>query len=84
MPINAAAAGAAVEAYDVDVDVRKCLAYAAGMGETADVYFDDARPEGIVAPPAYVVSLEWPASRDVRTTASWPMTSCRIISSALS
>ena len=68
MPINAAAAGSPVAPYDVDVDVRKCLAYAAGMGETADVYFDDARPDGIVAPPAYVVSLEWPASRDVRTT----------------
>jgi len=68
MPICSAAAGCAVEPYDVDVDVRKCLAYAAGMGETADVYFDDARPGGIVAPPAYVVSLEWPASRDIRTT----------------
>lgn len=68
MPINSAAAGCAVEPYDVDVDVRKCLAYAAGMGETADVYFDDARPGGIVAPLAYVVSLEWPASRDIRTT----------------
>lgn len=68
MPIRSAAAGCPVEPYDVDVDVRKCLAYAAGMGETADIYFDDARPEGIIAPPAMVVSLEWPASRDIRTT----------------
>jgi acyl dehydratase len=68
MPINSAAAGCVVEPYNVDVDVRKCLAYAAGMGETADIYFDDARPGGIVAPPAMVVSLEWPASRDVKTT----------------
>ena len=69
MPINAAAVGSPVEPYDVNVDVRKCLAYAAGMGETSDVYFDDARPGGIVAPPAYVVSLEWPASRDIRNRA---------------
>lgn len=68
MPIRSAAVGCPVEPYNVDVDVRKCLAYAAGMGETADVYFDDARPEGIIAPPAMVVSLEWPASRDIRTT----------------
>jgi acyl dehydratase len=67
MPIHSAAAGCNVEPYEVDVDVRKCLAYAAGLGETADVYFDDARPGGIVAPPAMVVSLEWPATRDIRT-----------------
>ena len=66
MPINAAATGSLVEPYDVDIDARNCLAYAAGMGETSDVFFDDARPGGIVAPPAMVVSLEWPASRDVR------------------
>lgn len=74
MPINAAAAGSPVAAYDVDVDTRKCLAYAAGMGETAEVYFDDARPGGIVAPPAYVVSPEWPASRDIRTTPAFGAT----------
>jgi len=74
MPINAAAVGSPVEPYDVDVDARKCLAYAAGMGETADVYFDDARDGGIVATPAYVVSLEWPASRDIRTTPAFGAT----------
>ena len=74
MPINAAAVGSPVEPYDVNVDVRKCLAYAAGMGETSDVYFDDARPGGIVAPPAYVVSLEWPASRDIRNTPAFGAT----------
>jgi len=74
MPINSAAAGSPVEPYDVEIDARKCLAYAAGMGETADVYFDDARPGGIVAPPAYVVSPEWPASRDIRTTPAFGAT----------
>ncbi len=67
MPIRSAVAGRDVEPYDYDVDVRKCLAYAAGMGEIADIYFDDARPGGIVAPPAMVVTPEWPASRDIRT-----------------
>jgi acyl dehydratase len=68
MPIRSAAAGCDAVPYDFDVDVRKCLAYAAGLGETADVYFDDARPGGIVAPPAMVVRPEWPAARDIRTT----------------
>jgi len=68
MPIRSAAAGRDTVPYEVDVDARKCLAYAAGVGETADVYFDDARPGGIVAPPAMVVSFEWPAARDIRTT----------------
>lgn len=68
MPIRSAVAGCDTVPYEVEVDVRKCLAYAAGVGETADVYFDDARPGGIVAPPAMVVSFEWPAARDIRTT----------------
>ncbi|NKB58495.1 MAG: hypothetical protein GKS00_19375 [Alphaproteobacteria bacterium] len=68
MPIRSAAVGCDVAPYAFDIDVRKCLAYAAGLGETADVYFDDARPGGIVAPPAMVVTPEWPASRDIRTT----------------
>lgn len=66
MPIRAAAVGCAVDPYEVEIDARKCLAYAAGVGELSDVYFNDAREGGIVAPPAMVVRLEWPASRDIR------------------
>jgi hypothetical protein len=67
MPIHSGAAGCDIEPYGVDVDVRKCLAYAAGLGETADVYFDDARPGGIVAPSRSPSSnsssarIRWPA-----------------------
>ncbi len=66
MPIRAAAVGSQTERYPFDASKRRCLAYAAALGETGDVYFDDARPGGVVAPPAMVVSPEWPASRDLR------------------
>ena len=68
MPIHATAVGSEIGPYEKDVTVRSSLAYAAGLGETADVYFDDARPEGVYAPPMMVIPLEWPASRDIRET----------------
>ena len=67
MPINTTAVGLETEVYSFDITARQCLAYAAALGETADVYFDDARSGGIVAMPAMTVALEWPPSRDIRT-----------------
>ena len=66
MPINTNAVGLETEVYSFDISARQCLAYAAALGETADVYFDDARSGGIVAMPAMTVALEWPPSRDIR------------------
>ncbi len=68
MPIRAAAVGSEIGPYEKAVTVRSSLAYAAGLGETADVYFDDAREGGVYAPPMMVIPLEWPASRDIRET----------------
>ncbi|MEK9724261.1 MAG: MaoC/PaaZ C-terminal domain-containing protein [Rhodospirillaceae bacterium] len=67
MPIRAAAVGIEIAAEPFTVTARQCLAYAAALDETADVHLDDARPGGIAAPPAFVVSPEWPVSRDLRT-----------------
>ena len=66
MPINTTAVGLETDVYSFDITARQCLAFAAALGETADVYFDDARPGGIVAVPAMTVALEWPPSRDIR------------------
>lgn len=66
MPIRAAAVGTRLEGRDVEVSARQLLAYAAGVGETADVFFDDARAGGIVGVPAFCVSLEWPVVRTPR------------------
>lgn len=68
MPIRAAAVGLEIGPYESELTTRRMLAYAAALGETADVYFDDARAGGIVAPPMMVIPLEWPASRDLRET----------------
>ena len=66
MPINTTAVGLETDVYSFSITARQCLAFAAVLGETADVYFDDARPGGIVAVPAMAVALEWPPSRDIR------------------
>jgi len=68
MPIRAAAVGLEIGPYETELTTRRILAYAAGLGETADVFFDDARPGGIQAPPMMVIPLEWPMSRDLRET----------------
>jgi len=58
--INAACVGLDMGEYTVEVTPRMTLAYAAAIGALEEVYFDDARPEGIVAPPPFIVSIEWP------------------------
>jgi acyl dehydratase len=60
MPISTAAAGSELPAETRRISVRDALAYAAGIGDTREPVFDDARGEGIAAPPTYCVSLEWP------------------------
>lgn len=60
MPVQTSAAGAELDVHRLDMTVRRALAYAAGIGETAPALFDDARPGGIIAPPQFCVSPEWP------------------------
>jgi acyl dehydratase len=60
MPVKASALGAKVDGRTVEATPRRLLAYAAGLGATDAIYMDDAAPGGIVAVPAFVVSLEWP------------------------
>ena len=60
MPILTAAAGSELPASMRAITVRDALAYAAGIGDTCETVFDDARGGGIAAPPTYCVSLEWP------------------------
>ncbi len=60
MPLSTAAAGCELSSSTVEATVRDVLAYAAGIGDTCDAVFDDARSGGVAAPPSYCVSLEWP------------------------
>ena len=60
MPLSTAAAGSELGPSTRKIAVRDVLAYAAGIGDTGDAVFDDARNGGVAAPPSYCVSLEWP------------------------
>ncbi len=66
MPLSTAAAGSELEPATREITVRDVLAYAAGIGDTGESVFDDARGGGIAAPPSYCVSLEWPVVSDGR------------------
>ena len=59
MPISTRAHGARLGTSEVEITARRILAYAAGIGDTADPVFDDASDQ-LVAPPQICVSLEWP------------------------
>lgn len=58
MPISAAAGGRDAGSLAAGASVRRLMAYAAGIGAEDECYFDDER--GVVAHPAFCVSLEWP------------------------
>lgn len=60
MPLSTAAAGSELTSSTYETTVRDVLAYAAGIGDTCDPVFDDARNGGVAARPSYCVSLEWP------------------------
>ena len=66
MPILSSAVGSEIGPYEKELTTRHVLAYAAGLGETASIYFDDARAGGVVSHPMIVMPLEWPVSRDLR------------------
>ena len=63
MPIRASAVGGKLAEREVEISARQLLAYAAGVGETAESHLDDATPEGCLGVPAFCVSLEWPVVR---------------------
>lgn len=60
MPFRASALGFELGQNEVEVTPRMTLAYAAGIGDRGPEMLDDASQTGIVAPPPYCVSLEWP------------------------
>lgn len=60
MSIAAERCGLAVGTSSAETTKRRLMAYAAGIRAERDVYLNDVREGGIVAPPAFVVALEWP------------------------
>jgi acyl dehydratase len=59
MPLSAAVLGTAPPPLTIDVDDRWLMAYAAGLGETAECYLDPRRPDGLVGHPVFPAGPEW-------------------------
>jgi acyl dehydratase len=51
--------GASLKDYTCIVNARRIMNYAAAIGDTNPVYFNDERPEGIIAPPLFPVAVTW-------------------------
>jgi acyl dehydratase len=60
MPVKSSAVGAKLDVVNVEMTARKALAYAAAIMDSSAEVFDDARAGGIIVPPPYCVSPEWP------------------------
>lgn len=60
MPVQTSAVGAKLDVVEIEMTARKTLAYAAGIMDTSAEVFDDDRAGGIIVPPPFVVSPEWP------------------------
>jgi acyl dehydratase len=56
--------------YEVEPSWRRTMNYAAGVGDANALYFDDERPEGIIAHPMMAVALTWDISSDFQRY--WP------------
>lgn len=66
MSLRTEAVGATTKPRRLEVTPRMTLAYAAGIGDCGPRYLDDASPDGVVAPPPFCVSVEWPSVLDLR------------------
>jgi len=60
MRIDSAIVGTELPERTRTVDWRQTTNYAAAIGDDNPHYLDDARPEGIVAPPVFPVVITWP------------------------
>lgn len=67
--LSAAIVGAAAGPIVHDVDARWLMAYAAGLGEDDERYFDTAAPGGLLAHPLFAVCYEWPGALAIRAAA---------------
>jgi acyl dehydratase len=57
--------GTTLKEYKGIVNTRQIMNYAAAIGDASPVYFNDERPEGIIAPPLFPVALTWPILENI-------------------
>jgi acyl dehydratase len=57
--------GAALKEYACRISARQTMNYAAAIGDSNPLYFNDERPEGIIAPPLFPVAMTWPIIENI-------------------
>ncbi len=62
MELSSRYVGTRSEPFEVALSPRQTMNYAASIDDANPWYFDDERPEGILAPPMLSVGLTWPIS----------------------
>ena len=72
MPLSAAQVGKRYPPFTQEVDARRLMSYAAGLGDCLECYLDTRRPDGIVAHPAFPVAVEWEPILAQRHDANFP------------
>ncbi|MBI9084953.1 MAG: MaoC family dehydratase N-terminal domain-containing protein [Desulfobacterales bacterium] len=60
MKISSTHVGTLLSAYRTVIDWRRTTNYAAAVGDHNPCYFDDTRPEGLMAHPVFPVAVTWP------------------------
>jgi acyl dehydratase len=62
LTISSDVVGSTCRPRNVSLSPRQCMNFAAGLDDNNPWYFDDTRPEGILAHPMLAVALTWPLS----------------------
>jgi len=57
--------GAALKEYVCRISARQIMNYTAAIGDSNPLYFNDERPEGIIAPPLFPVAMTWPIIENI-------------------
>jgi acyl dehydratase len=65
MEINSDYVGTLLKEYRKEVTWRETMNYAAALGDNNLFYFDDERPEGLVAHPMFGVAVTWQISERI-------------------
>lgn len=65
MEISSKFVGMSLKTLASTITWRQTMNYAAATGDNQPLYFDDERPEGIIAPPMFAVCVTWPISERI-------------------
>jgi acyl dehydratase len=65
MEINSSFTGTRLREFRKEIGWRGTMNYAAAIDDMNEMYFNDERPGGVMAPPMYSVAVTWPVSERV-------------------